>query len=77
MYPIQFRKSLLASAVVAVTANSNFAVAATEGNSNGDLAKNGEATVLEEIVVTGVRASLLRAIEAKYDNPGFSDSISA
>ena len=32
---------------------------------------------LEEIVVTGVRASLLRSIESKYADQGFSDSISA
>ena len=36
-----------------------------------------EAEELEEITVIGVRASILRAIESKYAEQGFSDSISA
>ncbi len=40
-------------------------------------AQQGQARELEEIVVTGVRGSLLRAIESKYAEQGFSDSISA
>ena len=32
---------------------------------------------LEEITVIGVRGSLLRSIESKYADQGFSDSISA
>lgn len=32
---------------------------------------------IEEIVVVGVRGSILRAIESKYNDQGFSDSISA
>ena len=34
-------------------------------------------TIEEEIVVTGVRASLLRALDSKFNEQGFSDSISA
>ncbi len=36
-----------------------------------------ESDVIEEVVVTGVRGSILRAIESKYSEQGFSDSISA
>lgn len=36
-----------------------------------------EATQLEEIIVTGVRSSIIRAIESKYNDQGFTDSISA
>ena len=36
-----------------------------------------EAEEIDEIIVTGVRGSLLRSIESKYAEQGFSDSISA
>ena len=44
---------------------------------SGGSAQETGAEALEEIVVTGVRGSLLRAIESKYADQGISDSISA
>ena len=65
MFSSVFKKSLSASVLTAICGQIVPAIAQEE------------ATQLEEIIVTGVRASIIRAIESKYNDQGFSDSISA
>ncbi|MGD8176282.1 TonB-dependent receptor [Marinimicrobium sp. ARAG 43.8] len=62
-----FQKRLMAT-VVASTALAGF--------SSGALAQQGE-PVLEEVVVTGIRASLERSMDIKRDSAGVVDAISA
>ena len=51
--------------------------AITQGVSAQDSGIEQGEQIVEEVVVTGVRGSILRAIESKYNDQGFSDSISA
>ncbi len=62
-----FQKRLIASVV---------ASAALSGFSSGAIAQQGE-PVLEEVVVTGIRGSLERAMDIKRDASGVVDAISA
>lgn len=62
-----FQKRLIASVV---------ASAALTGFSSGAIAQQGE-PVLEEVVVTGIRGSLERAMDIKRDSSGVVDAISA
>lgn len=62
-----FQKRLIASVV---------ASSALAGFSGGALAQQGE-PVLEEVVVTGIRGSLERAMDIKRDSAGVVDAISA
>ncbi|WP_036161293.1 hypothetical protein, partial [Marinimicrobium sp. LS-A18] len=62
-----FQKRLIASVV---------ASSALAGFSGGAFAQQGE-PMLEEVVVTGIRGSLERAMDIKRDSSGVVDAISA
>jgi len=64
------KRSLLACAIAVAGAAGPSVLYAQESQAADSVA-------LEEVVVTGVRASILRAIDAKRNSQGFSDSISA
>ncbi|MDQ2076605.1 TonB-dependent receptor [Marinimicrobium sp. ABcell2] len=64
--PHRFKKKLIATAV---------ASSALMGMSTGAMAQDGP--VLEEVLVTGIRGSLTRAMDIKRDSSGVVDAISA
>lgn len=63
-----FKRKLIASVV---------ASSAMVGLASGAHAQDGDEAMLEEIVVTGIRASLTRAMDIKRDSRGIVDAISA
>lgn len=66
----KFRKSAISAAVCQALLMSGGLVYAQEGSEDGS-------AVLEEVVVTGIRAALRQGINAKRDNAQFVDSIIA
>ncbi len=63
-----FKRKLIASVV---------ASSALAGLASGAYAQGGDEAALEEIVVTGIRASLTRSMDIKRDSSGIVDAISA
>jgi len=68
-----YKKSLLSSAIFAVTAS----VAAVHGASAQTAADKAYAETLEEVVVQGIRGSLQRSMDVKRDGSGVVDAISS
>src|SRR5690606_14699706 len=68
--PSVFRVSVLAAAIAAALASTNAAAQTADAASN-------ESDVDEEVVVTGFRASLQSATNAKRESIGFQDSVFA
>lgn len=71
-----FKRHLLSSSIAMVTAFGGFSAAALAQNSTYD-AEMDETAALEEVVVTGVRASLEKAIDIKQQKFQIVDSIVA
>jgi TonB-dependent receptor len=67
-----FKVSLLTAAISAVLASANAAAQTADAAASG-----AEAEAVEEVVVTGFRASLQNATNAKRESVGFQDSVFA
>lgn len=65
--PSSFRKSLLSTCVAAIAFGSVSTVAYAQGEDH----------MVEEVVVTGIRSSLMRAVDVKRNSPSVVDAISA
>ncbi|WP_078083608.1 TonB-dependent receptor [Microbulbifer mangrovi] len=72
-----FKRHLLSSSIAMVTAIGGMSTAALAQESNKYDAEIDESAALEEVVVTGVRASLTKAIDIKRDSYQIVDSIVA
>jgi TonB-dependent receptor len=64
-----FNKNKLSQAIFTIVATSSLSVSA--------LAQDSGANVLEEVVVTGIKGSLMRSMDIKRDSAGVVDAISA
>jgi len=71
-----FKRHLLSSSIAVATAFGGFTAVASAQNSEYD-AEFDEASALEEVVVTGVRASLEKGLDIKRDSYQIVDSIVA
>ncbi len=64
-----FKKNKLSQAIFSIVATSSLSIPA--------LAQDGGPSVLEEVVVTGIKGSMMRSMDIKRDSAGVVDAISA